>query len=168
MAIQLHHGDILRLHVDAVVNAANTELQHTGSLAADIAKRGGPTIQSESDKIGWCDIGSAVAIAGGLLIAKHVIHVPTVNYLAHKRASLEEVEQGTRSALQLAKTMGIRSIAFPLLATGIVGFPVKPVARHMLRALREPEFADLDITLCVFWQGGIDDVRGVFGEEGAA
>ena len=65
MTVSLHHGDILRLHVEAVVNAANTELQHTGSLAAAIASRGGPTIQADSDRIGWCDIGSAVATDGG-------------------------------------------------------------------------------------------------------
>ena len=168
MTISLHYGDLLRLHVDAIVNAANTELQHSGSLARAISQRGGPIIQAESDRIGWCDIGSAVATDGGLLIAEKVIHVPTVNYLEHHRATLEEVADGTRAALRLAKEMGIRSIAFPMLATGVVGFPPKPVARQMLRVMREPEFDMLDITLCVHWQGGIDDVREVFEQEAAA
>lgn len=97
-----------------------------------------------------------------------MIHVPTVNYLEHRRATLEDIEAGTRAALRLAREMSLKSIAFPMLGTGVVGFPVKPVARGMLRVMREPEFEDLDITICVHWQGGIEDVREVFVPEAAA
>ena len=102
------------------------------------------------------------------MIAKKVIHVPTVNYLEHRRASLEDVENGTRAALRLAQSLGLQSIALPLLATGVVGFPAKPVARHMLRVMREFEFEALEITICVYWQGGIEDVREVLEQESVA
>lgn len=102
------------------------------------------------------------------MIAQKVIHVPPVNYLEQKRATLEDIEAGTRAALRLVRDLSLKSVAFPMLGTGVVGFPVKPVARHMLRAMREPEFEGLDITICVHWQGAIEDVKEVLEQEAAA
>jgi len=80
MALHLHERNITDLEVDAIVNAANTELQHGGGVAAAIVGAGGRVIQEESDRIGWCDLGKAVATGAGALKARYVIHVPTVDY----------------------------------------------------------------------------------------
>ncbi len=163
MPLRIHEGTITELTVDAIVNAANTQLQHGGGVAAAIVRAGGGTIQEESDRIGWCDLGAAVATTAGSLPAKHVIHVPTIDYRNRRRATLEEIERGTRAALDLARELGCRSIAFPLLGAGVVGLPTVEVARAMLRGLRD---ADLDVTLCAYSRSDRDALREALGESG--
>jgi O-acetyl-ADP-ribose deacetylase (regulator of RNase III) len=148
MPIRIHEGNITDLDVDAIVNAANTQLQHGGGVAAAIVRAGGRVIQEESDRIGWCDLGKAVATGAGSLKARHVIHVPTIDYRSGQRASLGDIEAGTRAALALARELGASSIAFPLLGAGIVGLPRHQVAEAMLRALQEAE--DLEIVVCAY------------------
>lgn len=157
MAIELYHGDILDLDVDAIVNAASTELQHGGSLAADIVRRGGRSIQEESEGIGWCDLGSAVLTGAGSLAARYVIHVPTIDHVNRRRATLQEVEKGTRAALALARQVGIGSIAFPLLGAGFAGIKAEDVARAMKRAMAD--FAEMRIVICVHWQDNFEAVQ---------
>lgn len=161
MTMELSQGNILDLDVDVVVNAANTELQHAGSLAAAIADEGGPSIQAESNAIGWCDLGSAVATGGGKLRARHVIHVPTVDYTRGRRASLEDVAQGTKAAIELARSLGAKTIAFPLLGAGIVGLNAADVVRTMRTAMTNSE--DMRIIICVHWQGDWPAVERAFG-----
>jgi len=159
MAIRIHEGNITELDVDAIVNAANTQLQHGGGVAAAIVRAGGRVIQEESDRIGWCDLGKAVATGAGSLKAKHVIHVPTIDYRSSVRASLPYIEAGTRAALALARELGARSIAFPLLGGGIVGLPRRQVAEAMLRALREA--GDLDIVVCAYARADKEALEGL-------
>ena len=148
--MEVHNGDILDLDVDVIVNAANTQLQHGGSLAAAIVDAGGSSIQEESDNIGWCDLGSAVATGAGSLSASHIIHVPTVDYTSDRRtATLEEIGRGTRAALELAKSLQAESIAFPLLGAGLAGLKTADVARAMARSIANAE--DIACILCVYW-----------------
>ncbi len=144
------------LAVDAIVNAANTQLQHGGGVAPAIVRAGGRAIQEESDRIGWCDIGSAVATSAGTLPAKHVIHVPTIDYQNRRRATLDEIERGTRAALDLARELGCGSIAFPLLGAGVVGLPTVEVARAVLRGLLD---TDLDVILCAYSRSDREALR---------
>ncbi len=148
MPIRIHEGNITDLDVDAIVNAANTELQHGGGVAAAIVRAGGRVIQEESDRVGWCDLGKAVATGAGSLKAKHVIHVPTIDYRSSQRASLSQIEDGARAALALARELGARSVGFPLLGAGIVGLPRRQVAEAMVAALREA--SDLEIVVCAY------------------
>lgn len=148
MPIRIHEGNITDLDVDAIVNAANTELQHGGGVAAAIVRAGGRVIQEESERIGWCDLGKAVATGAGSLKVKHVIHVPTIDYRSSVRASLPYIEAGTRAALALARELGARSIAFPLLGAGIVGQPRRQVAEAVVGVLREAP--DLEIVVCAY------------------
>lgn len=164
MSLELHYGDILDLEVDAIVNPSNTTLQHTGSLAASLAAAGGPTIQEESDALAWCDLGSAVVTGGGALRAKHIIHVPTVDYTTNRRASLEQIDAGTRAALRIAEGLGQTSIAFPLLGAGVVGLKASDVATAMTRAMAGCELRSI---LCVHYQAGWDAVQAVV-ENGVA
>jgi O-acetyl-ADP-ribose deacetylase (regulator of RNase III) len=151
MPVSLTYGDILDLDVDVIVNAANTELKHGGSLAALIAQEGGPAIQAESDAIGWCEIGAAVATPAGRPRARHVVHVPTVDYINARRATPDDVERGAKAALQLARKLGARSIAFPLLGAGIAGLDAADSVRAIKTAASDVH--DLDITICAYWQG---------------
>jgi O-acetyl-ADP-ribose deacetylase (regulator of RNase III) len=148
MGVTIHEGNITEVEVDAIVNAANTQLQHGGGVAAAIVRAGGRVIQEESDRVGWCDLGKAVATGAGSLKARHVIHVPTIDYKNAIRSGLDEIYNGTKAALELGKELGLRSFAFPLLGAGIVGLPRRQVAEAMLRAIRE--YPDLDITVCAY------------------
>jgi O-acetyl-ADP-ribose deacetylase (regulator of RNase III) len=160
MPVRVHEGTITELAVDAIVNAANTQLQHGGGVAAAIVRAGGQVIQEESDRIGWCHIGSAVATTGGSLPAKHVFHVPTIDYKNRRRATMEEIERGTRAALDLARELSCHSIAFPLLGAGVVGLPTVEVARAMLRAL---EVTELDVAVCAYSRSDREALREALG-----
>lgn len=156
--MRVHYGPVTELEVDAIVNAANTQLRHGGGVAAAIVRAGGREIQEESERIGWCDLGEAVATTAGRLKARYVIHVPTIDYAHGRRASLDEIYEGTRSALELCRKLGLKSAAFPLLGAGIVGVPAREVVEAMVRAISE--YPDIESTLCAY---SASDVRAVEG-----
>jgi O-acetyl-ADP-ribose deacetylase (regulator of RNase III) len=157
--MKIHYGPVTELEADAIVNAANTQLRHGGGVAAAIVRAGGRVIQEESDRIGWCDLGKAVATGAGSLKARHVIHVPTIDYTRGRRASLDDIYEGTRSTLQLCRKLRLKSVAFPLLGAGIVGVPAREVAAAMVRAINE--FPDIESTLCAFSRGDREAVEGL-------
>lgn len=146
--MRVHHGPVTEIEADAIVNAANTQLRHGGGVAAAIVREGGRVIQEESNRIGWCDLGKAVATTAGALKARYVIHVPTIDYTSGRRASLDDIYKGTKAALDLCRELGLKSVAFPLLGAGIVGVPPREVARAMALAIEE--YLDVESTLCAF------------------
>ena len=146
--MRVHHGPVTEFEADAIVNAANTQLRHGGGVAAAIVRAGGHAIQEESDHIGWCDLGQAVATTAGRLKARYVIHVPTIDYRNGRRAGLDDIYRGTRAALALCRRLGLRSAAFPLLGAGIVGVPAREVALAMARTI--DEFPDIESTVCAY------------------
>jgi len=127
-------GDITKISADAIVNAANTKLQHGGGVAAAIVAGGGEIIQKESNDLGWCDIGKAAVTGAGRLSAKCVIHVPTIDYASGKKATIEDIKKGVTAALEIAKNTGCKTVAFPLLGGGVVGLPISDVAKTMKEA----------------------------------
>jgi O-acetyl-ADP-ribose deacetylase (regulator of RNase III) len=160
--MKVYEGSVTDLDLDAIVNAANTQLQHGGGVAAAIVRAGGHVIQRDSEAIGWCDLGKAVATTAGSLKAKHVIHVPTIDYKNRRRASRDEIYAGTKAALELAKELGHTSVAFPLLGAGVVGLPGEEVARAMVRAIEE--FPELDVTVCAFAAADRKALQAALGE----
>jgi O-acetyl-ADP-ribose deacetylase (regulator of RNase III) len=154
--MKVHYGPVTEVQADAIVNAANTQLRHGGGVAAAIVRAGGRVIQEESDRIGWCDLGKAVATTAGTLPARYVIHVPTVDYAHGHRASIDDIYRGTRAALELCRGLGLKSAAFPLLGAGIVGVPASSVAGAIAQAIAE--FPDIETTLCAY---SATDVRAV-------
>jgi O-acetyl-ADP-ribose deacetylase (regulator of RNase III) len=146
--MRIYYGPVTEVTADAIVNAANTQLRHGGGVAAAIVRAGGRVIQEESERIGWCDLGKAVATTAGKLNARYVIHVPTIDYAHGRRATVDDIHAGTRSALELCRKLGLKSIAFPLLGAGIVGVPAREVAEAMARAMAE--YPDIESTLCAF------------------
>jgi O-acetyl-ADP-ribose deacetylase (regulator of RNase III) len=135
--LQIVQGDITTEEVDAIVNAANEHLQHGGGVAWAISKRGGPVIQQESDE--WIRTKGTVSHAhpawtsGGQLPAKYVIHaVGPVWGDGDEDAKLAEAVSGS---LRVADELGLESIAFPAISTGIFGFPKERAAKVILGAI---------------------------------
>ena len=128
--IEIVHGDITDMDVDAIVNAANTDLKLGSGVAGAIKKRGGPSIQFECDEYGSISIGQAAITGAGYLRAEYVIHAAamqlggTVN-----RASLEA---STKNSLIKASENKVRTLAFPAIGTGVGGFPLDECAKIMM------------------------------------
>jgi O-acetyl-ADP-ribose deacetylase (regulator of RNase III) len=129
-----HLGDITKLEVDAIVNAANTRLVMGGGVAGAIKRAGGKEIEDEAVKQGPIKIGEAVATTAGKLKAKYVIHAPTMEM--DFRTDAGKVRLAMRAALKKAEELGIESIAFPALGTGVGGFPKAEAARIMVEELK--------------------------------
>lgn len=128
--IVLRQGDITEMEVDAIVNAANNELQMGGGLAGAIRRRGGPSIQKECDARGPVKVGEAAITGAGNLKAKHVIHAASMSL--GSRTTAAALRSSTRHCLRLAKENRIKTVAFPAVGTGIAGFPLDECAEIML------------------------------------
>ncbi len=128
--IQLLQGDLTEMEVDAIVNAANTDLQLGGGVAGAIRRKGGEAIQAECDRNGPVPLGEAAITTGGKLKARYVIHAASM-YLGG-RTTPESLRQATQNSLQRAVEKGLRTIAFPAVGTGIAGFPLGECADIML------------------------------------
>ena len=136
--IRVEQGDISAYGGDAVVNAANNRLQLGAGVAGAIRRRGGPAIQQECNEYlrqhGAIRVGEAVATRGGELPAQWVIHAAA---MSDEPASARSIAQATASALATAREIGARSVAFPVLGSGVGGFAFREAAVLMLSAIRE-------------------------------
>ena len=128
--IEIMQGDITEADVDAIVNAANNDLELGGGVAGAIRRKGGPAIQEECHRIGRIPLGEAALTGGGNLQAKYVIHAASMQLGG--RTTAENLEASTRNSLRRAEEKGIKSIAFPAVGTGIAGFDTKQCAEIML------------------------------------
>ncbi len=129
--IEILQGDLTEMDVDAIVNAANNDLQLGGGVAGAIRRKGGPRIQAECDDIGTIPVGGAAITTGGNLKARHVIHAASMQLGG--RASAQALRNSTAHALRIAAQQGLKTIAFPAVGTGIAGFPLRECAGIMLR-----------------------------------
>jgi O-acetyl-ADP-ribose deacetylase (regulator of RNase III) len=129
--IILLQGDVTGMDVDAIVNAANNDLQLGGGVAGVIRRKGGEAIQQECDAIGSIPIGGAAITTGGKLHARFVIHAASMQLGGATTA--RALRSSTAHALRIAAERGLRSIAFPAVGTGIAGFPISECANIMLR-----------------------------------
>jgi O-acetyl-ADP-ribose deacetylase len=130
-------GDITKLEVDAIANAANTQLMHGGGVAGAISRAGGPEVQRESDEKAPIGLGEAVETTAGDMPARYVIHAATMELGGP--TSAEIIERATRSTLAKAEDLGCRSLALVAFGTGVGGFPLEEAARIMVGAAREHE-----------------------------
>ncbi|HSZ18725.1 MAG TPA: macro domain-containing protein [Candidatus Acidoferrum sp.] len=133
--IVLLQGDLTEMDVDAIVNAANNDLQLGGGVAGAIRRKGGEAIQRECDAIGSVPIGGAAITGGGKLRARFVIHAASMQLGG--AATARALRSSTAHALRIAAERGLRSIAFPAVGTGIAGFPISECASIMLREAEE-------------------------------
>jgi len=133
--ILVKKGDITKLDVDAIVNAANSMLIMGGGVAGAILRTGGREIQEEALKLAPVPVGKAVATKAGKLKAKYVIHAPTMERPA-MRIPKENVEAATKGALECAEQLKIGSVAFPGMGTGVGGLRLAEAAEVMVQEIR--------------------------------
>lgn len=129
--IILMQGDLTEMETDAIVNAANNDLQHGGGVAGAIRRKGGPVIQEESNAIGTIPVGSAAITSGGKLKARYVIHAASMELGG--RTDARALRGSTVHSLRIANDKGLKTIAFPAVGTGIAEFPMEECAEIMLR-----------------------------------
>jgi O-acetyl-ADP-ribose deacetylase len=125
--IEVQQADITKLEVDAIANAANTELRHGGGVAGAISRAGGPSVQGESDEKAPIGLGEAVETTAGDMPARWVIHAATM--VLGGPTSAEIIGKATASTLAKADELGARSLALVAFGTGVGGFPLDEAAR---------------------------------------
>jgi O-acetyl-ADP-ribose deacetylase (regulator of RNase III) len=151
--ITLIEGDIAEQDVDAIVNAANSDLVLGAGVADAIKKSGGPSIQRECDAIGPIAVGGAALTGAGDLVARHVIHA--AGMAPGGSANEQTVCDALRASFQIANENGFQSIAVPAIGTGVGGFSVQRCAEVSLGLAGE----------CLAGQTSLEEIRFVlFGE----
>ncbi len=114
-------GDMTEERVDAIVNAANSRLQHGGGLAGAIVRRGGQIIQEESSKVAPVPVGGAALTSAGNLPARWVVHAVGPRWGEGDEEA--KLRSAVRSALETGAAAGARSVSIPAISTGIFGYP---------------------------------------------
>lgn len=128
--ILLIKGDLTAQDTDAIVNAANNDLQLGGGVAGAIRRKGGDMIQEQCNAIGSIPVGGAAITSGGNLKARYVIHAASMQLGGQTTA--HALRSSTAHSLRIAAQKSLKTIAFPAVGTGIAGFPMKECAEIML------------------------------------
>lgn len=132
--LEVVDGDITALRVDAIANAANTELLHGGGVAAAIARAGGRRIDEESRRAAPIGLGEVAVTSGGDMPCRWVIHAATMELGGP--TSAEVIRACTSETLRAAEALGARSLALVAFGTGVGGFPVREAARIEVAEVR--------------------------------
>ena len=149
-SIKYHSGDITKLKVDAIVNAANSSLLGGGGVDGAIHRAAGPELLAECRTLNGCKTGEAKITKGYNLPAAHVIHTVGPIYSGSPSDPVD-LRNCYWNSLELAKDNDLHSIAFPGISTGVYGYPKKEAAKVALTAVREwmEENADYDIDVTI-------------------
>ncbi|MBI2954620.1 MAG: macro domain-containing protein [Chloroflexi bacterium] len=155
--ITLFVGDITELSTDAIVNAANYHLWIGSGVAGAIKRAGGQEIEDEALKKGPIPVGEAVATRAGRLKARYVIHAAAMGQ--DLRTDADKIRKATENSLKRADELGLKSIAFPALGTGVGGFPLDTAAKVMIAAVRDHLAGQSSLTGVVFALRGAEALR---------
>lgn len=156
--IKIIEGDITKLEVDVIVNAANEKLFHGGGVARAIANAAGKELIKESNKIirkkGRLEVGEAVYTNAGNLKAKYVIHA-----VGPRGTNLNKLEEAVTNVFELAKKLEARSIALPAISCGIFGFDKKLGSKIIYEEAKKYEkemeifLVSIDKEIVGYWRG---------------
>jgi O-acetyl-ADP-ribose deacetylase (regulator of RNase III) len=152
--IEVARADITKLDVDAIANAANTQLRHGGGVAAAVSRAGGSEVQRESDERAPIGLGEAVATTAGEMPSRWVIHAATMELGGP--TSAEIIRRATASTLAVAEELGAKSLALVAFGTGVGGFPVEEAARIEVEEVRRHLDGDSRLERVVFAVHGED------------
>jgi len=161
--IRLVSADLTERDADAIVNAANSRLQHGGGVAGAIVRKGGKVIQEESDRIGYVPVGGAAMTTGGKLKARHVIHA--VGPKMGEGDENNKLKKAINSVLDLAEEEKLKSISIPAVSAGIFGFPKDRCAQILVGEtaayLRSNPSTTLELVeFCIFDQEAFGFFKG--------
>src|SRR6266516_2447810 len=159
--LEVREADITRLEVDAIANAANTELRHGGGVAGAIVRAGGRVIQEESDRKAPIGLGEAVETGAGELPSRWVIHAATMDLGGP--TSAEIIRSATAATLRKADELGAKSLALVAFGTGVGGFPLEEAATIEVEEVRRHLDAGSGLERVVFAVRG-DAAREAFEE----
>jgi O-acetyl-ADP-ribose deacetylase (regulator of RNase III) len=164
--LRVVHGDITRLEVDAIVNAANPALRGGGGVDGAIHRAAGPALLAACLKLGGCATGEARITPGFALKARHVIHAVGPVWQDGRRGEPELLASCYRRALELAAGVKARSVAFPCISTGVYAFPPEraaPIAVATVRAVLSAPHDFREIVFCCYSVGQAELYRALLG-----
>jgi O-acetyl-ADP-ribose deacetylase (regulator of RNase III) len=158
--IEVQQADITKLEVDAIANAANTDLRHGGGVAGAISRAGGPVVQAESEERAPIGLGEAIETSAGEMPCRWVIHAATMELGGP--TSAEIIRAATASTLEKADELGAASLALVAFGTGVGGFPLDEAARIEVEEVRRHLDEGSGLERVVFAVHG-DEAEAAFG-----
>jgi len=164
MIISIIKGDITTIKADALVNAANNELWMGLGVAGALKRKGGQEIEIEAMSKGPIEPGEAIETSAGKLDAKYIIHAAGMR--SDGFISEEILRNSIQNSLNLAEKLGLKSIAFPAIGTGVAGFPEEECAKIMLEILSNFKAENIQtVKLVLFGEDTYQKFLAVFGNK---
>lgn len=161
-ALKVIEGDITRLSVDAIVNAANTSLLGGGGVDGAIHRAAGPSLLTECRQLGGCPVGQCRVTRGYRLPAKWIIHTVGPVWNGGSQGEPELLAGCYRNSLLAAEAYGLASVAFPCISTGVYGYPFEQatdIAISTVRQLITLLSSSIEVTFCCFAPGDTEAYR---------
>jgi len=156
MKIEVYLGDITKLKVDAIVNAANSSLMGGGGVDGAIHRAGGRVILEECmairERQGGCPTGEAVITSAGMLPSQYVIHTVGPVWRGGENDEADKLKNCYTRSLALAQANSCKVVAFPNISTGVYGYPIREAAEIAISAVRDHEFLGIEKVIFVCFE----------------